>query len=311
MKRSGLIYIVAGVVLAVTAGALLFIYLSNLTSQASQTPTPTPVPSVDVVVANQDLKAGMILTADMIKREPRLVTQIEPDTMRNASEVVDRMVVLEAKAGTVLRRGDLQSVPFVLPKGKKAMAVFVDDQSSVAGLIRERDYVDIVINEKVDIAAPAGTPQANDEQTSSSGKTGSAVQPTDEQTTVKAALQRIQVLKVVAPPAPTNQQQGQAANAPPAQTTPGPLATATAQAHAEAQAQRGRITNTQAIVILAVTDQEAEVIHYARESGGLQMILRGQDDEVKEETKGMTLDILIRDYGLPVPKPVIVDLRPE
>ena len=311
MKRSGLIYIVAGVVLAVTAGALLFLYLSNLTSQASQTPTPTPIPSVDVVVAGQDLKTGMILTADMIKREPRLVTEVEPDTLRNASEVVDRMVVLEAKAGTVLRRGDLQSVPFVLPKGKKAMAVFVDDQSSVAGLVRERDYVDIVINEKIKIGDAKGTPQASGEQTSSNGKTGSALQPTDEQTTVKAALQRIQVLKVVAPPATGNQQQAAAASPPPAQTTPGPEATATAQAYSEAQTQRGQITNAQAIVILAVTDQEAEVIHYARESGGLQMILRGHDDESKEETKGMTLDILIRDYGLPVPKPVIVDMRPE
>ena len=62
--------------------------------------------------------------------------------------------------------------------------------------------------------------------------------------------------------------------------------------------------------MLAVNDQEAELIRYANEAGDAQLILRGRDDTDNEETKGMTLDILIRDYGLPIPRPVVIDNQP-
>jgi pilus assembly protein CpaB len=197
----------------------------------------------------------------------------------------------------------------VLPKGKKAMALFVDDLSSVGGLVRERDYVDVVISGKIKLAAPsdkatptprpAAKPQAGEDEDQVA-----VVQPVNEQTVVKAVLQRVQVLKVIQPQnaqtAQQQQQQQQAQQA--AGATPAPTPVAPPQ---------GKISNAKAIVILAVTDQEAELLRFAYDTGGLQMILRGRDDTDNEETKGMTLDILIRDYGLPVPRPVVVDTRPQ
>jgi pilus assembly protein CpaB len=311
MKRSGRVYIIAGVVLALVAGALLFLYLNQVTQQVSVQVTPTPRPPVDVVVVTKDLKAGTILAGDMLKREPFPADHpnAAADTVRDLSEAIDRVVIADVKSGTALKRGDLQALPFVLPKGKKAMALFVDDLSSVGGLVRERDYVDVVISGKIKLASPsdkavptprpAAKPQAGEDEDQVA-----IVQPVNEQTVVKAVLQRIQVLKVIQPQnaQTAQQQQQQAQQQQAAGATPAPTPVAPPQ---------GRISNAKAIVILAVTDQEAELLRFAGDTGGLQMILRGRDDTDHEETKGMTLDILIRDYGLPVPRPVVVDTRSQ
>ena len=44
MKRSGRVFIIAGVALALVAGGLLFLFLSQMTQQASGAVTPTPMP---------------------------------------------------------------------------------------------------------------------------------------------------------------------------------------------------------------------------------------------------------------------------
>jgi len=318
MKQGGRVYIIAGVVLAVLAGTLLFVYLKGFTDPPPTPVAATPVPKVDVIVAAKDVPAGTILTGDMLKSEQRLVTEAGPEAVRTPSEALDRVVVMPVKAGTPLKQSDIQTIPFVLPKGKRAMALPVDDMSTVAGLVREKDFVDIVVTGKVKLddgqdaqgtpgARPtaAATPQPRNNGASSEDL--SVIEPVDNQTVVKAVLQRVEVLKVVAPAPP--QQENRQEQAPPDV----PPATATAQARARAQAaeNRGRISGAQGIIVLAVSNQEAEVLRYARDAAGFQLLLRGRDDADKEDTKGMTLDILIRDYGLPVPKPVVVDLRPE
>jgi pilus assembly protein CpaB len=314
MKRSGRIYIIAGIVLAVLAGALLFLYLNQLTNQsANARPSPTPVPNVDVVVAAKDIAPGTIVTGDMIRREQRKATEVNPEAVREVSEALDRMVLVEVKSGTPLKRGDIQSVAFVLPKGKRAMALPADDMSTIAGLVREGDFVDVVVSDQVTLNSGQNNNQQNGQQPQQQPQGNAegltAVEPVDSQTVVKTVLQRVKVLKVVLPPAQQQGNQNNRQQAPP--DTPPATATAQARSQAEQKEQEGRITNTQAIVVLEVTDQEAEILRFIRDSGNFQLLLRGRDDGDKEETKGMTLDILIRDYGLPVPKPVLVDRTPE
>lgn len=319
MKRNGRLYIIAGIVLAVAAGALLFFYLTSVRNEVAQqqllkAPPPTPIPDVSVVVLTQDIRPATIITGEMLRSETRKQTDVPPDAVRSASEVIDQMLAIETKSGTVLRRADVQPVAFNLPKGKKAMAVFVDDLSSIAGLVRERDYVDIVVVEKMKVAIPAvaGTPTAGGQAASKpqakpgEEQTAVAVQPTDDQHAVKTVAQRVQVIKVVTPPQPqpANQQGNQAATQPPAAPTP----TSTTAAVATPT---GRISGQNVILVLAVTDQEAEIIRFVRDTGQFQLIMRGRDDSEIEETKGMTLDILIRDYGVPVPRPVTVKVKTD
>ncbi len=95
-----------------------------------------------------------------------------------------------------------------------------------------------------------------------------------ELTSVKTLLQDIEVLKV-APVA-----QGQ-------------------------QSQQGQQGQSQApgdvILLLAVTDAQAELIKYARETGIIHLVLRSKDDHDIEHTSGVTQDTVIQTHGLPVP----------
>ncbi|MCC6628728.1 MAG: Flp pilus assembly protein CpaB [Chloroflexi bacterium] len=315
MKRSGRVFIIAGVALALVAGGLLFVFLNQMTQQAAVRTTPTPVPDVDVLALTRDLPAGTVITGDMLRRMPRKGNDPAiADAVRDPSEVLGRMVVTDVKADQLVKRLDLQALPFVLAKGKRAMALSVDDISSVAGLVREGDYVDVVISGKVKLVAPtpaagnrtapAAKPQAKPGGEEEEGD--ATVLPVGDQTSVKAVLQRVQVLKIVSPPAQQTPAQQQAAQQQ-AQQQQQAAASGTPTPAANSQPPQGRITNAKAILVLAVSDQEAELLRFANDTGGLQLLLRGRDDIESEQTKGMTLDILIRDYGLPVPRLVMVD----
>ena len=56
--------------------------------------------------------------------------------------------------------------------------------------------------------------------------------------------------------------------------------------------------------MLAVTDQEAEIIKFSREqNNAITLVLRGRGDTATETTIGATIDLLVSAYGLPVPDP--------
>jgi Flp pilus assembly protein CpaB len=56
------------------------------------------------------------------------------------------------------------------------------------------------------------------------------------------------------------------------------------------------------ILVLAVTDAQAELIKYARENGVIHLVLRSKDDHAVEQTGGVTQDTVVESYGLPVPR---------
>ena len=71
------------------------------------------------------------------------------------------------------------------------------------------------------------------------------------------------------------------------------------------------------VVVLAVTDQEAEIIRYSlQQASSMALVLRGRGDTTVEQTLGVTLNILVSQYGLPEPQPFlpppapITDLTP-
>ena len=58
------------------------------------------------------------------------------------------------------------------------------------------------------------------------------------------------------------------------------------------------------MLVLAVIDQEAEIIKLSREQGtGITLVLRGRGDTAVENTVGATIDLLVAQFGLPLPNP--------
>jgi Flp pilus assembly protein CpaB len=56
---------------------------------------------------------------------------------------------------------------------------------------------------------------------------------------------------------------------------------------------------------LSVTDQQAEVIKYARETGVVDLTLRARDDTDVERTTGITDKIMVEDYGVQIPELIV------
>ena len=68
------------------------------------------------------------------------------------------------------------------------------------------------------------------------------------------------------------------------------------------------------IIIIAGTDQDAEVIKFAQnevsEVGSLTAVLRNTQDTATERTTGITIDRLVSQYGLAIPN-IIKQLSPK
>lgn len=120
------------------------------------------VPSTKVVVAAADIQLGSRLSSQMLKTVDWPAGSIPTGAVTKAETLEDRVVktsvlrgepILEAKLAPVGTKGGLSAV---IPEGKRAMTVRVNDVIGVAGFALPGNYVDIVINTQLDGAGGAG-----------------------------------------------------------------------------------------------------------------------------------------------------------
>ena len=119
------------------------------------------VPSTRVVVAAADIQLGSRLSSQMLKTVDWPAGSIPAGATTKAETLEDRVVktsvlrgepILEAKLAPVGTKGGLSAV---IPEGKRAMTVRVNDVIGVAGFALPGNYVDIVINTQLDGAGGA------------------------------------------------------------------------------------------------------------------------------------------------------------
>ena len=174
----------------------------------------------------------------------------------------------------------------VVPEGKRAISLQVNQVNGVGTLIKTGDYVDIVLGLTGD-KFPVVTLNPQDDSITVVAGLNS--------TSVKLLIEGMQVIGTVRPPTTT-------AN----RTNAAPSASA-AQAPSTTLSDDG-----QELVILAVTAQQAELIKYAQIDGDISLLLRNSRDFVNENgepvislpagTTGVILKTLVDGYGV---------LRPE
>ncbi|MBN9389184.1 MAG: hypothetical protein J0I20_14240 [Chloroflexi bacterium] len=243
---------------------------------AAVPPTATPVPdTVRVVVAAHQIPAGTLITlADLdTVAKPRSEVIADQDIL-NVSDAVNRINKNPYNIGQQIKKGDLVEGTFSaymrqlvadkkLEPGKGAFAYATNDLSTVTGLIQENDLVDVVATYVVErrvTGQPPGQVQTGDPNQS--------VPNTGLELTTKTVLQNVRVLKVIHLQAPPTQTIASPTATPNPDTPtavvaaqPTPQPTPTLQTFLENGA--GFQINT--ILILGVTDQEAEVLKFTRE----------------------------------------------
>ncbi|HZM35968.1 MAG TPA: Flp pilus assembly protein CpaB [Burkholderiales bacterium] len=112
--------------------------------------------STKVVVAAGDIQLGSRLTPQMLKTVDWPSGSIPPGVIADAEKLEDRVVktsllrgepILEAKLAPIGTKGGLSAV---IPEGKRAMTVRVNDVIGVAGFALPGNYVDIVVNTQLE-----------------------------------------------------------------------------------------------------------------------------------------------------------------
>lgn len=120
------------------------------------------VASNQVVVAAIDLELGSRINPQMLKTVDWPSGSIPPGALSDPQALQDRVLktsvlrgepVLEAKLAPVGTKGGLSAV---IPEGKRAMTVRVNDVIGVAGFALPGNYVDIVVNTQLDGEARNG-----------------------------------------------------------------------------------------------------------------------------------------------------------
>lgn len=329
MGRRLVIIIVGLVILLGAVGVGIYFYDPSLLGLAGedeeagegedaqeQAQTPTPEPEQPVVVADVDLEAGTFISdTGVFVTQQRPMSEVSSDAVTNLADIQDMVLTRDLQFDDVLLESDLREAGLSqrIPEADdpdeprpKAYALEVDSLRGVADQIVEGDFVDIVATYQMDRFV--------------------RVTPTRIETlnyrTTKTIVQRAEVLRIVRPPSEEEAgppADGAAAPEPGSDVEGG-------QQETQIDPETGRpippgeeeealgaetITTGRWIVVLALTNQEAEAMEFTQATvhdaapltPDIALVLRGSNDEEIETTLGATMNIMVEDFEVPVPGP--------
>lgn len=307
MRRSGRLFIVLGIALALVAGLLAFVALSggdpdDTTSAAADQIEPR---EITVITAARDVVAHERLGEDDLQEEVVDASTVSSDVVTSRLEAIGLAYSNDLVPGQALIKAQLESPGLAnrIEPGRRAFALPVDAASLVGGLVRDEDHLDIVFNARISLlrinpSYPLEAPdnielgEVTDPETDEDGLIlppygGEPVGPsypypgedgsrfwvsdmTEGDPSTKVMLQNVRVLRVVVP----------------------------------GESETGGAETEGSFLVLDVSPQEAETLRFMVENGTYQVVLRGLEDAEIVTTDGETYNQMVDDLGLPVPKTV-------
>jgi pilus assembly protein CpaB len=320
MRRGGRLLLLLAI-LVIVAGALIFFVISQpqVTPQ-EVTPQPTEELTRSIVVARIDIPANTVITDTITYLNTREIPESEFNAapgqyFTDASQVVNKQTVRQVNFDQPIRRADIidPGLSIQIPTAQagqtrpKAIPLRVNSESGVADLIRPGDFVDVLATFEVQVTIiRPGFDENNQIILREEPFTGRST---------KTLIQNVQVLQILKPAVPQGTPTAGEAAPPPAEPQSGPPATdESGQPIGQGTAEpppgsTGTFQEGEWLLVLAVTDQQAEILEFSGETGIITLVLRGRGDTALEQTIGSTLEILVAQYGLPVPgavPPVVI-----
>ncbi len=301
MRKNGRIFIILGVGLACLAVALAFLMFQN--AGQSQAVERAPV-TAKIFIANKDIPAHQKL------QEADLAEQTVDKDLLTGGEALVKSDVIGRAPRTGLIKGqrlrleemEVAGLSNDIAQGKRAVAIPVDRLAMAGGLLADSDHIDLIFSTKVNLAIvlptrpieveTATAPDTNIIVTlpaSAPGEPSAYALPGEPGSRFKirgtggggdpvskVLMQNVKVLRVLSAP---QQAQGQ-------------------QQPQQAAAQSD-------MLVLELTDEQAEVMKFILDNGAsYSFAIRGKDDQDVANTSGITFDMLVTNYQLPAPKSV-------
>jgi pilus assembly protein CpaB len=227
-----------------------------------------PVETVPVLTAAQDIPARTTITGDMLRLTRVPVDLKLPNAMVQSTDAVGKVTKLPISQGEEMLPNKLfgdreeSGLAFVVPEGKRAVSVAVNEVVGSGGMLLPSDFVDVVV--VLDVQ-PAGSDPNNI-------NVRFGVDPSNRPQ-VKAiaqyVLQNVEILAVA-----------QALEGDPApQTTGQKVAGAVAPGSSPQPPKQSAATQPGArTVTLAVGPEEAEKLVLAEDKGRIRLVLRAHGD---------------------------------
>jgi Flp pilus assembly protein CpaB len=278
VKRSNRLVILVGLLLAVLAFVAIVILLNS-----QDTPEEEVEVTETVLVANEDLDIGEPITPDKVREEAVDPEAVQGTPLRDTSEVSGQPALFAIPqdaqvTAAAIGRSDAETVIDVssqLLAGEKAVSIQVDRLQGANFLVQPGDTIDVILTLQL-------PPTLNPDPLSVR--------------TVKTVLQDKRVVYVS-----TDRS-----------VVPEPQDTNGDGVIDENDQQPEQLIEDQVIVIFAGTSQDAEVVRYAQRtssefgdqvSAATSLVIRSdEDDDVIEDTPGITIQELIEEYAIVIPE---------
>jgi pilus assembly protein CpaB len=324
MRRGGVLILLIGLIIIV-GGVMAFLFfqgqgtgglIGGSSNSNVATELPTEPPLVDIVRARVDIKANTVIS-DSAQLEVVQIPQTEFDTAKDFAKISDVQGMLATRdivAGQPVEKPDLtepglsQQIPTAeSPRPRdKAYPFIVNNLSGVSDQIKPGDFVDVVATFAVNRRYSYPNAQTNQEQNGVQVPVLQREVTDPIFNTTKTIIQRAQVIRIVRPAAPPADATPEAAPEALPDSSSLPKVDASGKvidSAAGTGAASGPITQGAWTLILAVNDQEVELMEFALATNSrMVLVLRGAGDSTFEPTIGATFDLLVSEFGVPLPQ---------
>jgi len=150
------VYLIIGVILGILGIGLLTVYLrmekAKMAEELKYTFREERKNLEAVVVAVNNISRGATITSEMVGTEIVSRRYIQPNAVKSVKEIIGEKTIIHISKGeyitfnklAVLRGGKERTLATAVPVGKRGITIEVDEVSSVAGMIKAGDYVDVI-----------------------------------------------------------------------------------------------------------------------------------------------------------------------
>jgi len=160
------IIIIIGIVLAVLAVVLVKLYLDQQRQEAIQEAKnqlqAMQADQISVLVAKKDILPGSIIEPDSFDVGLVPKQYVVPAAVTSLDQIAGMITTASISKGEQITKSKLAypqqvgGIAGVTPIGKRAITISVDNISSLAGMIKPEDYVDVIVMIPVPVQGPDG-----------------------------------------------------------------------------------------------------------------------------------------------------------